>query len=296
MVIVTDTAGRVEYVNPSFEQVTGYSRQEVIGRTTNLLKSGEQTRAIYSELWNTIMAGGVYRGTLINRKKNGELYYAEKSISPVRDADGCITHFISNDRDVTDKIKMETTLRQGQKMDAVGQLAGGIAHDFNNLLTVIGSYAELMLDTIGAENPLHRNIQEILKAKNRAPDLTRQLLAFSRKQMQTLQVLDLNRILGDICNMLPRLIGEDIELAFCSTEGLAKVKADPVQIEQIMMNLATNARDAMPSGGRLTIEAANVDLDEGYLCAHPIVAAGSHVRLTVSDTGKGIPGDELSHI
>ena len=296
MVIITNLEGLIEYVNPAFEEVTGYSREEVIGSSPRLLKSGEQTRAIYAELWSTIMSGGVYRGTLINRKKNGEYYYAEKSVSPVRDSRGRITHFISNDRDVTEKVKLESTVRQGQKMDAVGQLAGGIAHDFNNLLTVIGSYAELMLDRIGAENPLYRNIHQILQAKNRAADLTRQLLAFSRKQMQTLQVVDLNRVLGEICNMLPRLIGEDIEVTFSGGEALAKVKADPVQIEQIVMNLATNARDAMPHGGKVFIETANVDLEEAYLCAHPMVAVGSYVRLTITDTGHGIEADKLHHI
>jgi two-component system, cell cycle sensor histidine kinase and response regulator CckA len=296
MVVITDIEGVIEYVNPAFEEVTGYTREEVVGLTPRLLKSGEHSRAIYAELWNTILSGGAYRGTLINRKKNGELYYSEKSVSPVRDAQGHITHFISNDRDVTEKIKIEGTLRQAQKMDAVGQLAGGIAHDFNNLLTVIGSYAELMLDTIGGDHPLYRNIQEILKAKNRAADLTRQLLAFSRKQMQTLQVVDLNRVVGETCRMLPRLIGEDIHLSFNAGEALAKVKADPVQIEQIMMNLATNARDAMPNGGALGIETANVELDEAYLSKHSMVAVGSYVRLTVSDTGNGIAADKLPHI
>ena len=257
---------------------------EVIGQNPRLLRSGEQTRAIYAELWHTVLSGGVYRGTLINRKKNGDVYYSEKTVSPVRDAQGQITHFISNDRDVTEKIKMEATLRQGQKMDAVGQLAGGIAHDFNNLLTVIGSYAELMLDTIREQNPLYHNIQQILKAKNRAADLTRQLLAFSRKQMQRLQVVDMNRSVGDVCRMLPRLIGEDIQVVFQPDDGAGKVKADPVQIEQIVMNLATNARDAMPNGGRLCIEVANVELDEAYRGMHSMVAPGRYVRLSVSDS------------
>jgi two-component system cell cycle sensor histidine kinase/response regulator CckA len=296
MVIITNLQGEIEYVNPAFEIVTGYSRMEVIGQNPRLLRSGEQTRAIYAELWHTVLSGGVYRGTLINRKKNGDVYYSEKTVSPVRDAQGQITHFISNDRDVTEKIKMEATLRQGQKMDAVGQLAGGIAHDFNNLLTVIGSYAELMLDTIREQNPLYHNIQQILKAKNRAADLTRQLLAFSRKQMQRLQVVDMNRSVGDVCRMLPRLIGEDIQVVFQPDDGAGKVKADPVQIEQIVMNLATNARDAMPNGGRLCIEVANVELDEAYRGMHSMVAPGRYVRLSVSDTGHGIAADKLPHI
>ena len=224
---------------------------------------------------------------MVNRKKNGDIFVAEKTITPLRDSDGRITHFISNDRDITDRRRMENQLQQAQKMDAVGRLAGGVAHDFNNLLMVISSYAELMLDSLTPQHPLRRNVDEIQKASRRAADLTRQLLAFGRKQMQTLQLLDLNLIIEDINKMLPRLIGEDIELVFVPGEKLGKVKADPVQIEQILMNLVANARDAMPKGGRLVIETANVRLDDAYVQEHSIVPPGDYVLLTVTDSGTG---------
>jgi CheY-like chemotaxis protein len=181
-------------------------------------------------------------------------------------------------------------------MDAIGQLAGGVAHDFNNLLMVISSYAELMQDAIGPEHRLHRNVQEVLSASRRAADLTRQLLAFGRKQTQSLQVLDLNCVLHDISRMLPRLIGEDIELSIVPHDGTGKVKLDPVQIEQVVMNLAANARDAMPQGGKLTIATCDVDLEGEYVATHPVVPAGRYVVLEVSDTGEGIDALHLPHI
>ncbi len=296
LVVITDRSGVIEYVNPAFEELTGYSREEAIGRTPRILKSGQQPPELYRKLWQTILAGKVFRGVLANRKKNGDIFYAEKTITPVRDAEGRVTHFISNDRDITVRRRLEAELLQAQKMDAIGQLAGGVAHDFNNLLTVIGAYAELMLDALAAGHPLRRNVQEIQNASRRAADLTRQLLAFGRKQMQVLQLLDLNSLIQDISKMLPRLIGENIQVVVVPGADSGKIKADPVQIEQIIMNLATNARDAMPHGGRLTIETAQVRLDESYAQRRSMVAPGEYVMMAVSDSGEGIPHEHQAHI
>ena len=145
-VLITDREGRIQYVNPAFEKLTGYAKEEACGKTPRILKSGEQGSDTYPELWKTLLAGRVFRGILVNRKKNGDLYYVEESISPVRDANGEITHFIANGRDLTERLRLEAQLVQAQKMDAIGRLAGGIAHDFNNLLTIITSYSELALD------------------------------------------------------------------------------------------------------------------------------------------------------
>jgi two-component system cell cycle sensor histidine kinase/response regulator CckA len=296
LVMITDREGVIEYVNPAFESLTGYSPAELMGQTPRVLKSGQQSSEIYKELWQTILSGNVYRCTMVNRKKNGDVFVAEKTITPLRDNDGQITHFISNDRDITDRRRMENQIQQAQKMDAVGRLAGGVAHDFNNHLMVISSYAELMLDSLALQHPLRHNVDEIQKASRRAADLTRQLLAFGRKQMQSLHLLDLNVMIEDFNKMLPRLIGEDIELVFVPGEKLGKVKADPVQIEQILMNLVANARDAMPQGGRLVIETASVRLDDAYVQEHSIVPPGEYVLLTVSDSGLGIEPEHLSHI
>ncbi len=296
LVMITDREGIIEYVNPAFESLTGYSPGELMGQTPRVLKSGQQSSELYTELWQTILSGNVFRCTVVNRKKNGETFVAEKTITPLRDNEGRITHFISNDRDITDRRRLENQLQQAQKMDAIGRLAGGVAHDFNNLLMVISSYAELMLDSLSPQHPLRRNVDEIQKASRRAADLTRQLLAFGRKQMQSLQLLDLNIIIEDINKMLPRLIGEDIELVFVPGRDLGRTKADPVQIEQILMNLVANARDAMPKGGRLVIETASVRLDDAYVQEHSIVSPGAYVLLTVTDTGQGIAPEHLSHI
>ena len=296
LVMITDAAGKIEYVNPAFERLTGYSRAEAIGQTPRILKSGENGPEIYRKLWDTIRAGEVHRGILVNRKKTGESFIAEETITPVRNSEGRITHFISNSRDISEHRRLEAALFQAQKMDAIGQLAAGVAHDFNNLLMVISSYAELMQDSIGPEHRLHRNVQEILSASRRAADLTRQLLAFGRKQMQSLQVLDLNTVLRDVAKMLPRLIGEDIELIVNPHRDLGRVRLDPVQLEQVVMNLAANARDAMPSGGKLTLETRNVELDETFVQRHSVVPCGNYVLLEVSDNGLGIPKEHLPHI
>jgi PAS domain S-box-containing protein len=285
-IVVTNRQGIIDYVNPAFEELTGYSSEEACGHTMRILKSGEQGEETYRELWQTILAGNVYRGILVNRKKNGDLYYLEQSISPVRDNHGQITHFISNGRDLTERLRLEAELRQAHKMDAIGQLAGGVAHDFNNLLTIITSYSELALDAVHKNSPLEAKIQEILLAARRAAELTRQLLAFSRKQPQALRVVELNQVISRIAKTLPRLIGEDIEFSFVAGQSLGRVRVDPVQIEQILMNLASNARDAMPQGGHLRIETCDLTLDEEYMHRKPaVIPLGHYALITISDTG-----------
>ncbi len=164
LVMITDREGVIEYVNPAFETVSGYSPGELMGKTPRVLKSGQQASEIDKELWQTILSGNVFHCTVVNRKKNGDVFVAEKTITPLRDGEGRITHFISNDRDLTERRRLETQLQQAQKMDAIGRLAGGVAHDFNNLLMVISSYAELMMDSLAPEHPLRRNVDEIQKA------------------------------------------------------------------------------------------------------------------------------------
>ena len=297
VVMVTDKDGIIEYVNPAFEALTGYSYAEVAGKTPRVLKSGQQTSEDYQQLWQTILSGNVYRSILANRRKNGEPFFLEQCISPVRDASGHITHFISNGRDMTERLRLEAQLMQAQKMDAIGRLAGGVAHDFNNLLTIITSYSELALDTVPQGSALDGKLQEILSAARRAAQLTRQLLAFSRKQPQALRVVDLNQVIAEITKTLVRLIGEDIGLTFTPGENLGRVRVDPVQIEQILMNLAANSRDAMPQGGYLKVETSAVHLDDEYVHRKgAIIPIGNYVLVTVGDNGSGIPADHLPHI
>jgi two-component system, cell cycle sensor histidine kinase and response regulator CckA len=296
-IFITNSEGIIEYVNPAFEILTGYSPEEVTGRTSSILKSGEQAPVLYREVWETIRSGNAGRSIVVNRKKNGEVYYVDESISAIRDAEGRIANFVSNGRDFTERLRLEAQLLQSQKMDAIGHLAGGIAHDFNNLLTIITSYSELALDSVDPESPAQARIQEILSAARRAADLTRQLLAFSRKQPQALRVAELNPVVSGIVKTLRRLIGEDIELVFIPGQALGRIRLDPVQIEQILMNLAANARDAMPQGGQCTIETSDVQVDEQYVDRkRAVIPTGRYAVLSLTDTGDGIPADHLSHV
>jgi two-component system cell cycle sensor histidine kinase/response regulator CckA len=295
-VFITNSDGIIESVNHAFEKLTGYSHQDVAGKPQLMLKSDQNVPLLYRELWETIR-GEVTRAIRVNRRKNGELYYVDESISPIFDGVGRVTHFVCNCRDLTERLRIEAQLVQSQKMDAVGRLAGGVAHDFNNLLTIITSYSELALDTVEAQSVTHARLQEILSAARRAAELTRQLLAFSRKQPQALRVAELNPVVESISKTLHRLIGEDIELNFVPGESMGRVRLDPVQIEQILMNLAVNSRDAMPQGGQLTLETADIFLDEAYVeLKRAIIPPGRYAMLSVMDTGVGIPRDELAHI
>lgn len=214
---------------------------------------------------------------------------------PLRDGHGVVVGVISMALDITDRKQLEAQLRQAQKMEAVGRLAGGIAHDFNNLLMVIQGYTELLLDRLGGEHPLRRNAEQIHDASQRAAGLTRQLLAFSRKQMLDPQVLNIQEVVSDMEKILRRLIGEDIELATTNARDLWSVRADRSQVEQVILNLAVNSRDAMPNGGKLTIETQNVELDSSY-SRHAVVEPGEYVMLAVSDTGTGMDAATQAHV
>ena len=230
------------------------------------------------------------------KRQDGSALMVRVSARPIRVTAKSVS-FELYAEDITEQRALEQQLRQSQKMEAVGRLAGGIAHDFNNLLMVITGYCEFLLQKLGPD-PVACDgcAQEIANAADRAAALTRQLLAFSRKQVLTPKVLDLNAVVSENLKMLPRLIGEDVELATLPAEVLGRVKADPGQIEQVIMNLVVNARDAMPNGGKLTIETANVTLDEAYARLHPGVSPGEYVMLAVSDTGLGMDKETQSHI
>jgi PAS domain S-box-containing protein len=295
-IVVTDPDGNIQYVNPAFERVTGYSRDEAVGKNPRMLKSGEHDAAFYEGLWETLSGGSVWTGRFVNRRKDGTVYHEEATISPVRDATGRTVNYVATKRDVTRELEIEEQLRQSQKMEAIGQLAGGIAHDLNNILTVVNGHAELLAMSLSGQEQPRRDALEISKAGQRAGSLVQQILAFSRKQLLQPRVLSLNEVVTGVEEMLRRLIGESIEMAAVKAPDLGSVEADPSQLEQIVMNLAVNSRDAMPSGGRLRIETANVEIDAGNREHHPGVGPGRYVMLAVTDTGTGMDAETKKRI
>jgi PAS domain S-box-containing protein len=288
-VLITDAEGIIQYCNPAFERLSGYSRAEIIGADVKILRSGKQDDEFFLNLWDTIRSGRVWTGRITNRRKDGSFYEAEGTISPIHDAEGRITGFVSARHDVTQRLQLEAQLRQSQKMESIGRLAGGIAHDFNNLLTVILGYSRVLLaEHADEKDPLHEFVNEISAAGERAAGLTRQLLSFSRKQIMMPRAIALDGLAAEMRPMLQRLVGEDIQVDLVRSGGPYLVRADPDQMSQIFMNLAANARDAMPHGGMLTIRFTDATPDQIPAGASPRLVSGPVVRLSVSDSGQGI--------
>ena len=284
-IVITGVDGEIRYCNPAFERITGYTRDEAIGRNARLLKSGKHDQEFYRDLWGTITQGNVWSGRFTNRGKDGTLFEAEGTISPIYDEVRRISGYVAATHDVTERLRMEAELQQAQKMEGIGRLAGGVAHDFNNLLSVISGYSGLLESLLARpEAQPHRAllyVAEVRKAADRAASLTRQLLTFSSKQLIRPKPLDLNVLVGEMHHILERVVGEDVEVMISAAPGLGMVKADHDQMTQILLNLTANARDAMPHGGKLKITTANVE--------------GS-VLLEMSDTGVGIEDEVRDHI
>ena len=285
-----------EYVSPAATAITGYTPEEHYADPELGVKIVHpEDRPIIEKM---LQAEEVPEEPLTVRwmHKSGRTVWTEQRNVAIRNQSGKVAVIEGIARDVTERRKLEEQLRQAQKMEAVGQLAGGIAHDFNNLLTVITGYADMALPKLHRSDPLRQDIEEIRRAGQRAAALTRQLLAFSRRQIVTPGVLDLNEIVAEMENLLRRTIGENIELVTVPAQALGRIKADPGQIEQIIMNLVLNSRDAMAEGGKLTIETSNADLDATYVSKHVAVQPGRYIMLAVSDTGCGMNEETQSRI
>jgi PAS domain S-box-containing protein len=274
------------------------SSEELVGRTERdvALDPEEAARSRECDLRVVETGEPLLNVEEVQTRPGGTKAVILTSRVPLRDASGAVVGVLGVYQDITDRKRIEEQLRQAQKMEAVGQLAGGVAHDFNNLLTIINGYSDLLLQTLPADDPSRVLVEEIYKAGQRSAGLTRQLLAFSRRQVVAPRVLDLNALVCNAGKMLRRVIGEDVRLTTALDSGLCTVRADPGQIEQVLLNLAVNARDAMPTGGRLTIETRNVDLDDDYARTHPGARGGPHVLLAVSDTGCGMPPEVKARV
>jgi PAS domain S-box-containing protein len=289
-----DARGNLLDVNPALVATLGYgSASELIGRNLATLYADGQQWFPLADYFRLLKE---FHGLVAEwTRKDGNSTAVRLSGRAISDESGTVTFELFTE-DVTERRALEQQLRQSQKMEAIGRLAGGIAHDFNNLLMVISGYSEFLLEGLGPDQSLRGPAQEISAAAERATSLTRQLLAFSRKQMLAPKVLDLNDVVTENLRMLTRLIGEDIDLVMIPGPELVPVKVDPGQIEQVILNLAVNARDAMPQGGKLTIETTNVTLDENYARIHAPVRPGEYVMLAISDTGVGMDAETQSHI
>jgi two-component system, cell cycle sensor histidine kinase and response regulator CckA len=295
-VVITDTDGKILYVNPACEAITGYAQEEIIGQNPRILKSGKHDDNFYRRMWSALVNGGVWSGRLINKRKDGTLFEEEATISPVRDSNGRITNYVAVKRDVTREVLLENQFRQSQKMEAFGQLAGGVAHDFNNLLTVIQGSASLMLNPQLVPEERAGCSRQIVQAAERAASLTRQLLMFSRKHTLQVVTLNLNEVVGNMTKMLQRILGEDIVLHAEYDPKIGAVSADAGMIEQVLLNLAVNSRDAMPKGGQLLIATSQEKLGANHPQMPVDMAPGTYVCLKVTDTGCGIAPEVLPHI
>jgi two-component system, cell cycle sensor histidine kinase and response regulator CckA len=297
-IVSIDRGGKIVLANPRTEGMFGYTREELLDQEIELLlpearraAHGRERASYFQHPHVRPMGIGM---ELAGRRKDGTEFPVEVSLSFIEIEEGLFAiAFVS---DISQRKTLEEQLQHSQKMEAVGRLAGGVAHDFNNMLTVISGYNRMLLDELSPVDPLRTYVEEALAAADRAADLTNQLLAFSRRQIMVPRVVNVNSVVQQSERMLRRLIGEDIELVFLLKDRVGNIKVDPGHLEQAIINLAVNSRDAMPLGGRLTIETANVHLDENYARSHVGVKAGEFVMIAVSDNGTGMDAETRKHI
>lgn len=295
-VVITDVEGRIEYVNPKFSEVTGYGLAEVVGKNPRILKSGHTPPEEYERLWSTITAGQVWRGEFHNKKKNGNLFWEFASIAPVKDSRGQIVSFVCVKEDITQRKVTEDHLRQAQKMEAIGQLAGGLAHDFNNLLGIILGNLQLLQESEGLDAECRELVADALWSAQRGAELTHRLLAFGRRQALNPQVIDVNRIASGMVDLLRRTFGSNVKIRETLSADLWPALADRGEFERALVNLAVNARDAMPDGGTLTLETRNVVLDRAYTEEFEDVRQGAYVLFAMTDTGTGMSPETIERI
>ena len=294
-VLITNEGGRIVYVNAACERARGQSRQELIGHVPKVARNDIELEICSEQTWFELASDNIWAGILINRRKDSSLCYEETCIAPVCDANGRILNHVLVGRDVTRERDLQQLVSQAQKMEAVGRLAGGIAHDFNNIITVIRGYCDLILCRMDADDPLHKNTLEIRRAADRASSMTQQLLSFSRRHSAQPCLVNVNQLIKELEKLLQRLIGEDVALLVRLSSDNPYVHADPSQITQVLINLAANARDAMPVGGRLAICTRNFQHGPGQ-GKHGRAHERGYVVVTVSDSGSGMDAETQAHL
>lgn len=292
MIVITDIEGTIEYVNPVFERIMGFSREEVIGGHNKIWRSGLHDQSFYDEAWERIQQGSTWQGTLINKRKDGSLIHEETTISQVRDRNGNVTGYVEVKRDVTRQRELEQQLAQSQKLESIGTLAGGVAHDYNNVLQTILGNTELLLDQFGGNAELAELAEEIKSAAEQSASLTSQLLAFARKQVVVPRAANLNAEFGSLKNMLQRLIGANIELRFEPQQDLWNIRIDPSQVRQVLTNILVNARDAISDVGEIVVRTSNVPRELGEVLPTGARPDRDFVRIDITDNGCGMSEDE----
>lgn len=295
-VIVSARPGTIQYVNPAFEQLSGFTRKEIVGKNFRILKSDRHDESFYKEMWDVISSGEIWSGHITNRMKDDTLREFETKISPVRDSSGEVVNFVSVSRDVTQEIALQAQLQQTQKMQAIGTLAGGIAHDFNNILAAVIGYTEIAIADVEKGGLLHDNLKEVLKAGERAKDLVNQILTFSRQSEQDLKPIKVELIVKEVLKLIRASLPATIEI-HQDLKSNAAVLGNDTKIHQVLMNLCTNAAHAMgEKGGMLDVSLADVELDADYAAKHFDIKPGPYLKLSVRDTGQGISSDLLGQI
>jgi len=295
-ILITEIDGTITHANPACEKIFGYTREELRGKNTRILRGGNQNKEFYRAVWGILSAGKIWSGQMSSKMKDGGIREVEVTISPIKDDQGRMTHFVSVTRDITNEIQMEKELRQAQKMEAIGTLAGGIAHDFNNILAAIMGYTELATIQAPEESPVHQNLERVIVSTKRAKDLVRQILTFSRQTDQEIQPVQMKIIVKEALKMLRATLPSTIEFKFEILAESDSVFADPTQIHQILMNLCTNASHAMESGGILTVRLDEYQVDDENIDFFPELTPGSFIRLIVKDTGCGIEAENIDRI
>jgi PAS domain S-box-containing protein len=292
-IIITDADGNIEYVNPRFKKLTGYQEEEVLGRNPSILKSGNTQDDVYSQLWNSIASGQIWRGVLQNRKKNGELFWVSSTIVPVSNENDVIDHYIAFNDDITHLREQEDMLTHAMKLEAVGRMTNGIAHDFRNLLTVIlGNLQLLQEGVIQKDSEL---IDDALSAAHDGSDLVMRLLAFSRRKEQIIQSIDVNSSLQDLLRLLQRIVNDNVNISLVLTKAPIAVKADPNRLESAILNLVTNAQDAMPEGGELIIATGIVEIKDQKLTEPDDIHPGDYITISITDNGVGMDEETRQH-
>jgi PAS domain S-box-containing protein len=294
-IVITDLAGAIQYVNPRFTELSGYTLPEVRGQTLRIIKSGQTPPEVYRELWSTIQAGHEWHGEFCNRKKNGELFWESASISPVFDDRGKIVHFVAVKEDITERRRFEEHLRRSQRLEAVGALASGIAHDLNNILAPVLMAPGLLKETVRTEQ--ERELLELIEqSAQRASDVVKQLLTFSRGSGGERIPLHVQHLLREMRGIVAETFPRNITLRLNMAPGLRSVLGDATQLHQVLLNLCVNARDAMPAGGTLTLCAENTLVDAELARVNPPAKPGPHIMLRITDTGQGMAAEIIERI